>query len=227
MQKAVVVFHGVMGRAVRQHGLGLNPVSGLDRPRPAKRLDIDVLEPAEVGQLVAAAESESDAALFATAAFTGLRQGELLALRWRDVDFPAATIRVTRAFTHGALTTPKSNRARAVPMAPDVADRLRDLFVAQHAPHDEALVFPGPGGDFQVARLLSRRYIAALARAGLRRLRFHDLRYTFGTRMVAHVDLLELREMMGHASITTTERYLHYRPRNDLAGKVAAAFTVP
>jgi site-specific recombinase XerD len=44
--------------------------------------------------------------------------------------------------------------------------------------------------------------------------------------MVAHVDLLELREMMGHASITTTEMYLHYKPRNEFADKVAAAFAI-
>jgi len=43
----------------------------------------------------------------------------------------------------------------------------------------------------------------------LRRLRFYDLRHTFGTQMVTHVDPIELREMLGHASITTTERYLH------------------
>ena len=74
--------------------------------------------------------------------------------------------------------------------------------------------------------MLSRRYLKALEAAGLRRLRFHDLRHTFGTRMVGHVDLLELRQMMGHASITTTERYLHYKPRTELADKVAAAFAI-
>lgn len=77
-----------------------------------------------------------------------------------------------------------------------------------------------------VARLLGRRYLAALERADLRRLRFHDLRHTFGTRMVGHVDLLELREMMGHGSITTTEHYLYYKPRQELAEKVAAAFKI-
>lgn len=226
LQKVVVILHGVLERARKKWGLPMNPLTGIDRPRPAARLEIDVLEPAEVMQLVEAAENESDSALFATAAFTGLRQGELIALRWQDIDFAAATIRVTRAFTHGALTTPKSNKSRAVPLAPDVAARLRRLHAAQGAPPASALVFPGPAGDFQVARMLGRRFVRALENAGLRRLRFHDLRHTFGTRMVAHVDLLELREMMGHASITTTERYLHYKPRNELADKVAAAFAL-
>ena len=226
MQKAVTIFHGVMERARKHHGLPVNPVAGVDRPRPATRLEIDVLSPSEVMRLVAAAESQEDAALFATAAFTGLRQGELIALRWQDVDFSAATIRVTRAYTHGQLTTPKSNKSRAVPLASEVAARLRALNDARRTDVPSALVFPGPTGDFQVARLLQRRYLRALESAGLRRLRFHDLRHTFGTRMVGHVDLLELREMMGHGSITTTERYLHYKPRNELAAKVAAAFSV-
>lgn len=222
LQKVVVILHGVFERARKKWGLPQNPLTGIDRPRPAARLEIDVLSPAEVIRLVDAAESDSDAALFATAAFTGLRQGELIALRWQDIDFAASTIRVTRAFTHGALTTPKSNKSRAVPLAPDVAARLRALHASQGAPPAAALVFPGPTGDFQVARMLGPRFVRALENAQLRRLRFHDLRHTFGTGMVAHVDLLELREMMGHASITTTERYLHYKPRNELADSSSA-----
>ncbi len=224
MQKLLTVFHGVMERARHHYVLPTNPVSDVERPRPASRLEIDVLSPEEVLQLVDAAASEQDAALFLTAAFTGLRQGELLALRWQDVDFAGATVRVLRAYTHERLTTPKSGKSRAVPLAPEVAARLRALHAAQGDPDPSALVFPGPHGDFMVARLLARRYLVALEQAGLRRLRFHDLRHTFGTRMVGHVDLLELREMMGHGSITTTERYLHYKPRQELAAKVAAAF---
>jgi integrase len=73
--------------------------------------------------LVRAAASEQDAAIFLTAAFTGLRRGELVALRWRDVDFTGSLIRVRATYTHEALTTPKSGRVRSVPMAPDVAPR--------------------------------------------------------------------------------------------------------
>ena len=68
-----------------------------------------------------------DAALFLTAAFTGLRQGELVALRWRDVEFAGAYIRVTASYTRGQLTTPKSGKVRSVPMAPEVAQALARL----------------------------------------------------------------------------------------------------
>ena len=66
----------------------------------------------------------STATIFLTAAFTGLRRGELLGLRWRDVDFDASTIRVRASYAAGKLTTPKSGKVRAVPMAPDVATAL-------------------------------------------------------------------------------------------------------
>src|SRR6185436_17986763 len=104
---------------------------------------IDVFSPEEVHALVRAADSEQDAAIYLTAAFTGLRQGELVALRWRDVDFPGSAIRVRASFTNGHLTSPKSGKVRSVPMAPQVAEVLarlsqRDLFT-----DDDDVVFAG------------------------------------------------------------------------------------
>ena len=86
-----------------------------------------MFSPEEVWALVRAAGSEQDAAIFLTAAFTGLRRGELLALRWRDVDFAGSTIRVRASYAAGELTTPKSGKVRSVPMAPDVAAALARL----------------------------------------------------------------------------------------------------
>ncbi len=90
--------------------------------------DLEAFSPEEVWALVRAAGSEQDAALFLTAAFTGLRMGELLALQWRDVDFAGEAIRVRRSYnTHGGLGTPKSGRVRSVPMVADVATALARL----------------------------------------------------------------------------------------------------
>jgi integrase len=69
----------------------------------------------EVWTLVRAAASDQDAAILLAPAFTGLRMGELLALRWRDVDFAGQTIRVCASYYAGQLTTPKSGKVRAVP----------------------------------------------------------------------------------------------------------------
>ena len=72
----------------------------------------------------------------------------------------------------------------------------------------------------------SKRYESALKRAGLRKLRFHDLRHTFGTRMIGKADIRRVQEWMGHADIQTTMKYLHYAPRAEDARLVAEAFRI-
>jgi integrase len=73
---------------------------------------------------------------------------------------------------------------------------------------------------------LRRRYGAALKLAGLRRLRFHDLRHTFGSLAITRADIDEVQAWMGHADIQTTMRYLHYRDRGQAAERLADAFRV-
>jgi integrase len=223
-RKVIVILHGVMARACRVYGLPVNPVAKVEKPRLGAPGAIDVFSPEEVHALVRAAAAEQDAAIFLTAAFTGLRQGELVALRWRDVDFAGAYIRVTASYTNGELSTPKSGKVRSVPMAPEVGEALarlgqRDCFVG---PDD--LVFVGLFGGHLDASALLRRYRAASRAAGLRPLRFHDLRHTFGTRVIGHADIRRVQEWMGHADVQTTMRYLHYTPRHDDAALVARAF---
>ncbi len=116
-----------MERARKLYRLPANPVADVEKPRTAAKTDIDVFSPEEVMALVRAADSEQDAAIFLTAAFTGLRQGELVALRWRDVDFPGSAIRVRASYTNCHLTSPKSGKVRSVPMAPQVAEALARL----------------------------------------------------------------------------------------------------
>jgi integrase len=88
-------------------------------------------------------------------------------------------------------------------------------------------VFVGLWGTFLDGSALRRRYDTALRRAGLRRLRFHDLRHTFGTRMIGKADIRRVQEWMGHANIQTTMKYLHYVPRDEDAELVAEAFRLP
>jgi integrase len=109
-------------------------------------------------------------------------------------------------------------------MAPDVASSMARLAQRDRWTGDDDLVFPGAGGSFLDGRALSRRYFAAVRRAGLRKLRFHDLRHTFGTRMIGKADIRRVREWMGHADAQTTMKYLHYVPREKDAELVAEAF---
>src|SRR5215210_4365223 len=131
-----------------------------------------------------------------------------------------------REFAGGALTTPKSGHVRSVPMAADGAETLARLGQRQRWISQDDLVFPGELGGYLDASALRRRYDRALRRAALRPLRFHDLRHTFGTRMIARADIRRVQEWMGHADIQTTMKYLHYVPRHDDAELVAAAFAL-
>ena len=87
-------------------------------------------------------------------------------------------------------------------------------------------MFVGEAGGNLDGSALRRRYKAALARRAAP-LRFHDLRHTFGTRMIAKADIRRVQEWMGHADIQTTMKYLHYAPREDDARLVAEAFALP
>ena len=119
-----------------------------------------MFSPEEVLALVREADSEQDAAIYLTAAFTGLRRGELVALRWRDVDFAAHRIRVCGSYAGGRLTTPKSGKVRSVPLAPAVAETLARLGQREFWIAEDDLVFPG------VARRLPRRVRAVAAVQG-------------------------------------------------------------
>jgi integrase len=222
----LVLMHAIFRHAVKLYGLPANPVASVDRFRVRSSGDIQVFSPEEVWALVRAADEEQDAAVFLTAAFTGLRMGELLALRWRDVDFPGSVVRVRASYYLGQVTTPKSGKVRAVPLAPAVATALAQLGRREHWTEDDDLVFAGITGSYLDGSALRRRYKAALAAAGLRPLRFHDLRHTFGTRMIAKADIRRVQEWMGHADVQTTMRYLHYAPRDEDARLVAEAFEV-
>src|SRR3954468_11277275 len=212
-EKTITVFHGVMERARKLYRLPSNPVADVEKPRTAARTEIQVFSPEEVMALVRAADSAQDAAIFLTAAFTGLRQGELVALHWRDVDFSGSAIRVRSSFAGGALTTPKSGKVRSVPMAPEVASALAKLADRSRWTGDDDLVFVGVLGSYLDGSAVRRRYDVAVKAAGIRPLRFHDLRHTFGTRMIAKADIRRVQEWMGHADVQTTMKYLHYVPR--------------
>jgi integrase len=222
--KLLIQLHGIFRRAQMVWGLPVNPLARVEKHPMRPSGDIQVFSPEEVWALVRAAASEQDGTIYLTAAFTGLRMGELLALRWRDVDFAGATIRVRASWAGRSLTTPKSGKVRSVPMAPDVTSALAQLGGRENWTGDDDLVFAGDAGGYLDGSALRRRYKAALEKGALRSLRFHDLRHTFGTRMIAKADIRRVQEWMGHADIQTTMRYLHYAPHVEDARLVAEAF---
>lgn len=218
---ALGVLYGIFEHAIRRGWARTNPCKLVDRPqREGGDPDIRFLDTSELEALLAAVPLDAplghtDRALYVTAAMTGLRQGELLALRWRDVDWTAGRIRVRRNYVRGVWGTPKSKRSsRAIPMADRLAGELERHFQRSAYQDDEDLVFCHPQrGTVLDHSDLVRRFKLALAAAGVRPIRFHDLRHTFGTRMAAAgVPLRTLQEWMGHRDFNTTLVYADYQP---------------
>jgi integrase len=167
-----------------------------------------------------------------TAAMTGLRQSELLGLRWRDVDWAAQRIRVRNTWVRGEHSTEgKSDLStrRSVPMADRLLAALDDWSKATVYNGDENLVFAHPQtGNPLDGSKVTKRFQAACHDAGVRPIRFHDLRHTFATQLAASgkVSLRTLQEFLGHADAKTTQIYAHYAPSTHEVEMVNAAFAI-
>jgi integrase len=245
VNKIVTNLHGIFEHAVEHHGLSVNPAGKVKRLRESDgAARFDFYSPEEIDLLVATAakgahrnpnrpavsatertlrseEDEQDAAIYLTAALEGLRRSELLALHWEDVDFEQSSIRVYEGYRAKTKGKPKS---RTVPMVDNVAQTLGKLKERGHHTGKGDLVFASREGTPLDGSALRRRYLATLAAAGLRRLRFHDLRHTFGSLAINVASIVQVQAWMGHADIQTTMRYLHHKSRADDAQLLSAAF---
>ncbi len=220
INKQLVIANGIFRRAQKVYGLPRNPVALVDRQPLQRSGDFAFLTPPEVEALARAAASEQDAAIFRVAAFTGLRLGELRALRWSDVDFAKHLLHVRRSFTHKAEGAPKSGRVRSVPLIDQAAKALDALSRRERFTSPDDLVFVDDIGNHVDDWSLRKRFWAALEAAGLKRIRFHDLRHTFGTLAVQAFPLTDVKGYMGHADIATTMIYVHHVPQADAADKL-------
>jgi integrase len=226
-------LHGIFRHAMKKGWASANPVAAVDRPRDdSVDPDIRYLQREEVEALLRAVPDDElgriERPLYLVAATCGLRQGELVALRWRDVDWVAGVIRVRRNYTRRQWGTPKSKRSsRAVPMIRRVAGELDLLFQASPFRDDDDLVFGHPIlGTVLDASKLRKRFVSAIEDAEVRPVRFHDLRHTFGTQAAAAgVPLRTLQEWMGHRDYKTTLIYADYAPRAHESALMEQAFS--
>lgn len=226
------------------YGLPQNPATAADRRREPRRGVLVYYSPEEVEALARAlenglhrdsprarteaerAEDQQDAEAVRVAAYAGLRLGELLALRWRDVDWSSASLTVSRALSAGEVGPTKSGHVRQVPLADQAAAALERLSQRDNFTDADELVFCSPLGRILDGSALRRRFKRARDRAGLRPLRWHDLRHSFGSLLVAGgLDLQSVKDAMGHSSLSTTSRYLHARPAVERAALFTAAFS--
>jgi len=142
------------------------------------------------------------------------------------VDFAGQRVHVRRAWSQAAKVekTPKSGKVRSVPLVPELIGPLDRLSRREHFTGPDDLVFCNTVGEHLNGWALRRRYDAALEAAGLRRVRFHDLRHCFGSVAVRAFPLSDVQAMLGHAHVTTTMHYVHHRPGADDAARLSSAF---
>jgi integrase len=219
---------GIFGRARRLGWIDMNPYDEAERIKTVSSGDFNVLSVVEV-EAVARADGQN-APLVRIAAFTGLRQGELRALRWRDVDFANATVHVRRNLpAHGEEKVPKGKRVRSVPLLDQAAAQFERLSRRGYLTRPDDRVFASSTGGAMDDGDVRDAFYAALKAAGLNYLReredpivFHDLRHTFGTLAVQMWPLSDVQAYMGHEDIKTTMIYVHHVPKTDAAAKGSA-----
>jgi integrase len=227
IQNHVTFLHGLLKWSVKRGWAHTNPVAAVDRPPvESTNPDIRFLTLEEMEAVVRAVPDDllgpTDRVLYLAAAMCGARQGELVALRWRDIDWAAAKIRIRRKRYRGEDGKPKSRRGtRAIPLADGLARELELHFQRSAYQADEDLVLPHPetGNSYDTSKL-GKRFEAAMTIAGMGDrygrndgITFHSFRHTFAPRCAAAgVPLRTLQEWLGHRDYKTVLIYADYQP---------------
>ena len=174
------------------------------------------------------AEDHQDAELFRVMFYSGMRLGEVLALRWRYVhflpDLSGAVLDIERAVSGGVEKEPKGRRGRQVPLPRAGSQALARLGRRGDFSDPDDYVFCNRYGGRLDGSALRRRYKRAAAAAGLRPLRLHGLRHAAGSVMARSLPLVTVRDVLGHAELRTTNRYLHSKIDTAAIVAVNAAF---
>ena len=237
-----VTLHKALKQAVADGLIPRNTTEAV-RPPQVRKEEIRPLDAEQVKALFGAAQGDRLEALYILAVHTGLRQGELLGLKWGDVDLEAGTLQVRRTLTTAkggpVLSSPKTKGSRRTVKLSQTAlealrnhleRQLREIDQAGDLWHENGLIFATESGDF-----LNRHYITMhrfkplLKRAELPQIRFHDLRHTCATLLLLkNVNPKVVSEMLGHATIAITlDTYSHVLPnmQNEAAAAMEDALT--
>lgn len=215
-----VVLHAAFKHARRVNLLRENPADLVDKPRAPKR-SMRALSREEAAALLGAAKGDRLEALYVLAVTLGLRQGELLALRWEDVDLRQGTLTVrhTQQELNGRLLVSEPKTAasrRTIPLPGRVKTALhehRKRMLAEGL-RSEWVFCDTRGGPLRRSNLTRRSFWPLLERAGLPRIRFHDLRHTAATLLLEQgVPLKTVQALLGHSTIAVTaDTYAHVTP---------------
>jgi integrase len=223
----LLVLQGMLKRAVRWRLIQRNPVLECERPR-VEQAEMNVLSEIEIarlwnayGELRADAHPEEKVwwrlarTLTFVALGTAMRRGELLALRWRDVQFLEGRVTVREAFVKGRFTTPKSRSSRRLlELGPQTRDLLAEQWRRSAFQGDEELVFchPQRGSPLDPSKVARCYLRPALKKAGIEKAfrPLHDLRHTALTHEAAAGNPMAYVQLKaGHSQSAITERYIH------------------
>jgi integrase len=236
VHKLHVVLHKALKAAVADGLIPRNAAAGLKLPRIIRE-EINPLDPEEARHLLETASGDRLEALYVLALNTGMRLGELLALKWDDVDLERGVLRVRRTLTHVdkayVLGEPKTKKSRrTIRLTAGAVQALRDHLARQLEEMERMGSLYQPGGlifateagtIINPSNLRNRSFKPLLKRAGLRPIRFHDLRHTCATLLLGKdVNPKIVSEMLGHASVSITlDIYSHLLP--DMQERAARA----
>lgn len=224
IENARTVLGGACREAVRLGALPTDPVAGTRVPA-RKRTKKITWSAAEVGRVLAATKGDVWLhAYYATALTTAMRPGELRALRWGDIDLEAGVATVQRTMTRGEDyrhrigETTKTGRTRTVALPPETVAALRAhrrdqaaRRLAAPAWHDVGTVFDRGDGNPVAQQTMSTRHRLTCDRAGVPRIRMHDLRHTSATLLMERgIHPKIVADLLGHSSVTITlDTYSH------------------
>ena len=203
-----------------------NPASSVKAPRPQK-IEIRPLSSEQAKVFLEAVRGDRFEAAFVVALHCGVREGEILGLKWSDVDLGAGTLQVRRTLSEARaghrFELPKNDKGRSVRLTAQAVEALRNHLTRQIEEieslgdryRDQGLVFPSQvGTPMNAKHLTARSFKPLLKRAKLPNIRFHDLRHTFATLMLQNGEHPKVvQEMLGHATIAITmDTYSHVLP---------------
>ena len=214
VNKTITVLKMIMKRAVIWEYLKDNPARFTESLKEEKN-EMEFLKPDEIRRFLSAASPEYYP-LFAAAVLTGCRQGELMGLRWSDVDLEQGVIYIRRTYhPQFGFGKPKTKMGeRAIVISPELVNILQTHRQQQHGKARDLVFQNKAGGPINHQNMMTRQFYPTLELAGLRRIRFHDLRHTYAALMISMGENIKfIQKQLGHASlITTMDTYGHLLP---------------
>ena len=222
------LLHKALSDALKWNLVARNVCHAVDSPRVPKH-EMKVLSGEQAQTFLEAAKDDPLEALYVLALTTGMRQGELLALKWEDIDFVHGTLQVRRTIARivnkgFTISEPKTSKSRrSIQLAQMAIDALKHHRIRQHelrllagpAWSDQGWVFcNGVGNPIEATNMLRRSFRPLLTKAGLPIIRFHDLRHSVATLLLtAGIHPKIVQELLGHSQISLTlDTYSHVLP---------------